>query len=110
MTNKLFNNIKSLVFDRETGDIIISDKSLAPFCGTYQFKTLVSNTVWNIKHKSGNDNASIDVLVYRDNEYISIIPDSIKIVDQNNITITFLSEESGIANIYFTCGDSIDIS
>ena len=110
MVNKLFSNLTSLVFDRETGNTMISNKPLAPQCGAYQHIVATGNNIWHIKHNYHNDNVSVNILVKRGDTLVNVEPDNIRVVNPDNIIITFLDNEVGVANMFFVCGDSISNS
>lgn len=57
-----------------------------------------ATTLWTINHQLGSRNVIIQAF---DNAGYVIIPDTIQVVDANNVRLTFASNQSGVARIIF---------
>lgn len=105
MINKLFTNLKKMIYDRVTGDIILSNSTLDAQCIGYQYNQSFDSTLWTIKHKFNTTNAIVDVYVTIDDETQKVIPNSIVFENKNTVKINFTEPTSGFVNIFFLCDD-----
>ena len=98
-------NLVPLNIDKETGKIVARGR---PFGGGspggagqgtgYLFEQIVDSDVWNIPHGQENDRVVIQVY---DEVGEFTLPQSIVIVDLNNIRITFGAPMGGTAHMWF---------
>lgn len=65
---------------------------------TYTHTQLTPSTVWSINHNL-NGYPIIDVLFNDNGVLTKIIPSSVVLVDDNNVTITFTQNYTGIARL-----------
>lgn len=58
-----------------------------------------ASATWNINHALASNSVVVDVMVDNGGNLEKILPQDIRIVDANNITITFSAAQSGRARI-----------
>lgn len=96
-------NLVALHIDKSTGDIVASnDIQTNPGSGSgnsgFEFKQLTPLLSWNIFH---NVNTKRLICQIYNNTDEMIFPDSIKILSNNNILVTFNTVQAGSAKIIF---------
>ena len=57
-----------------------------------------ASALWNIPHNLGSTNAIVQVV---DNNGYVLLPNETRIVDANNITLTFNTVQTGVARVIF---------
>lgn len=109
MDKKYFTNLQRLIYDRETGDIILSNSGLGSSCVALQHEQNEESDCWKINHKFSNSKAIVNIFQSNeDGSFDAIIPDNISYVNDGRIEITFSTPVIGFANILFIC-DTTDI-
>jgi hypothetical protein len=89
-------NLVPIQLDRDTGRLYaraVTGSGASSVTG-YQFTQASAISTWNIAHNLGSE--TVITQIY-DNTNTLIIPDSVVIVDEDNITVTFGAAQAGIA-------------
>ena len=94
------SNMQVLMSDNVQSDLEIIDEFLgrAGSFKSFVFEEHIGASEWNIYHNKGSSNPSITIF---DENGSSFFADEIKIVDENNIVINFVSAQRGKAVILF---------
>ena len=94
-------NLVPLFIDKDTGDIVSSghgNSGSSSNSDGYEYLQAIPLDTWVVTHNKNND--KLLVQVYDDNE-IFILPNEIKIVDNNTVKISFNTPMTGIVKIAF---------
>ena len=65
---------------------------------TFRFTATSAITIWNVVH--GLNSEEVIIQAFDENKFV-IIPDSIQIIDANNIQLKFGSPQQGVARVIF---------
>lgn len=66
---------------------------------TYDHEQVSGSTTWTISHNLNSDAVAVDVFIDNGGNLEKIIPLSIEATDDNTITVTFSSSQTGWAHV-----------
>jgi len=98
-------NLVPLQIDKDTGEIVAKGIVVTGGSGSgsggglgYLYERVVATSTWSINH--GLDSTQVLVQVYDETGEFTL-PDTVNIIDSNNVEITFAAAMSGTAHLIF---------
>ena len=83
--------------DMDTGQWIVGESNIITSITSMVATQSTPSTTWNIPHNKGTNKVIVQVKINNEN----VIPDEVKIVDDDNIIVTFVNETTGTVNLLF---------
>ena len=94
------DRIQSLYIDAVTGKYVAKEESEDGVCGL-QFRQNTESDEWNVKHNRNFDFFISAIFSNENGALNKVIPDSIRVINSDEITINFDRPIKGIANILY---------
>lgn len=70
----------------------------------YEHTQVLADTTWTVTHNFGTDAVAVDVFIDYTGSLQKVLPLDIVATDNNTLTITFTSNQTGIARVVGTPG------
>lgn len=105
----LFRNLQRVLFDVDTGDIVLSDANASNECASFQHEQTTPKEEWKIVNSFTTAATIVECYEKVNGEYIKLIPDEINYTNANEIRIKFSKPQAGVANLFFICGPLVNL-